>query len=66
MPKNAPSSEEKSARIKDIIEAIGQHEPSDIEVFFWMKRIFQINPILAGVGIKREKESSPYGKVSLR
>lgn len=47
IPKNAPSSEKKKSRIREIVESIGQNKPSDIEVLFVDETHFSNQPYVS-------------------
>lgn len=47
LPINAPTTEEKKARIKDIVEAVGQQKASDIEVLFVDETHFSNQPYVS-------------------
>lgn len=47
LPKNAPAVAEKKARIKEIVEAVGQYKPSDIEILFVDETHFSNQPYVS-------------------
>lgn len=47
LPKNAPTVEEKKARIKGIVEAIGQYKASEIEILFLDETHFSNQPYVS-------------------
>ncbi|WP_133138273.1 hypothetical protein [Legionella tucsonensis] len=49
-----------------LFEAIGQNEPSDIEILFLDEMHFSNQPYVSRGWLKREKKNSPYGKIPLR
>ena len=53
LPANAPSSAEKKARVKEIVEEVGKHTATDIEIFFVDESHFSNQPYVSRGWFKR-------------